>query len=142
MWKRVIRCSKDVSSVVTHGKQLLKIDKKQSSRRTRLENEIVKFRAALRHKKYLSSDTPYVRNTEGKRLNDSLMDFKEVLKEQQLLYFKMVREGTSLQSIRYENFHIHAIEDDFDKSDDEIGCFEGAAFESENESDFDDYDLA
>ena len=117
MWKKIIRCSKDVTKVVKHGRRLLGLDQQDGDRQDNNIPLIVKWRAYLRHSKYLEVDTPYVTSIDGERLNDSLADFSHILDKKRSEFWDQAREGTKLQSIRYTNINI--VEND----DDDISCY-------------------
>ena len=53
MWKRIIRCSKDVWKVVRNGRQMLGLDAEDGTRQDNNIPMIIKWRAYLRHSKYL-----------------------------------------------------------------------------------------
>ena len=139
MWKRIIRCTEDVTSVVKSGKFFLRLSRKQTSRRTPIENAIVKFRAYLRHKDFLTVGSSFVQNANGTRLNDALKNFPKILQEKRTLFWDMVASGTPMQSVRYENILVDA-EDGKSTGDEEISCHVLTNLSSENDSDSSDND--
>ena len=82
MWKKIMRCSKDVTLVVQHGKKLLGLDERCSDRFTSVIPEIVKWRAYLRYSDYLETDSIQVVNMSGEPLNNSLVDFSHILDDE------------------------------------------------------------
>ena len=54
------------------------------------------------------------------------MDISSSLKRNRLTYWKMVREGVAMQSIRYPNLQVEQTNDD-DVEDDIIGCYKYAS---------------
>lgn len=123
VWKKVIRCSTDVSAAIEHGRRLLGLNSKGVSRKTSIEHEIVKFRACLRYSEYLTQESRVVQNTKGEKLNDSLITLTETLKDERLLYWENVLKGIPLQSIRYEN-----LETLNDGGDEELVCYDECQF--------------
>ena len=98
---------------------MLNIQDISQSRWIQSEQEIVKWRARLRHSKYLSVTTKYVQSMSGVRMNDELSDFSNLLRSKRLLYWEMVCQGTPLQSIRYKNISIER-----ESEIDAIECYE------------------
>ena len=128
VWKKVIRCSTDVSAAIEHGRRLLGLNSKGVSRKTSIEHEIVKFRACLRYTEYLTRESRVVQNTKGEKLNDSLITLTETLKDKRLLYWENVLKGIPLQSIRYEN-----LETLNDGGDEELVCYGYSSDDSESD---------
>ena len=106
MWKKIMRCSKDVTLVVQHGKKLLGLDERCSDRFTSVIPEIVKWRAYLRYSGYRETDSIQVVNMSGEPLNNSLVDFSHIHDAKRREYWKQGREGVPLESIRYQNVNI------------------------------------
>ena len=131
MWRRTIRGTPAVAKVVEYGKQLLKMQDEQASRKVRIEPEVVKWRAHLRYSNYLSVESDHVLSMSGARLSDSLTDFSHSLKCSRLHFWKMVQEGTPLQSIRYPNVRVQADSDDED-GDDVIECYDDTSSDDED----------
>ena len=137
IWKKLIRCSTDVSACIDHGKKLLGLNSKDVSRKTSIEHEIAKYRACLRYNELLTQNSQDVVNTKREKLNESLITFTTCLKDKRKLYWKNVLDGVPLQSIRYENLNIMNTDDD-----DELVCY-GYSDDSESDrgtSDIDDSD--
>ena len=119
MWQKTIRSTPAVDKLLKHGKKMLNIQDISQSRWVQSEQEIVKWRARLRHSKYLSVKTKYVQSMSGVRMNDELSDFSNLLRSKRLLYWEMVCQGTPLQSIRYKNISIKR-----ESEIDAIECYE------------------
>ena len=80
MWLKVARGMDEVDKVIHHGKSLLHMDNEEEIRLTPLENEIVKWRAQLRHSQYLENRSCFVRNICGEKINEELRDLTERVK--------------------------------------------------------------
>ena len=80
---------------------------------------------------YLSVESDHVLSMSGARLSDSLTDFSHSLKCSRLHFWKMVQEGTPLQSIRYPNVRVQADSDDED-GDDVIECYDDTSSDDED----------
>ena len=128
IWKKLIRCSTDVSACIDHGRKLLGLNSNDVSRKTSIKHEIAKYRACLRHNGLLSTSSQDVINTNGEKLNESLVTFTTCLKEKPKLYWKNVVDGKALQSIRYENLTIIN-----DEEDDELLCYGYSDDDSDDE---------
>ena len=124
MWRRTVRSTPEVTKVLKHGKEMLKMSDLCLSRKVQSEREIMKWRAHLRHSKYLTVKAPFVQSIYGVRLNDALSNFSEVLKSKRLKYWEMVRDGTAMQSIRYPNILIQKEIAEGEEDDDVIECYE------------------
>ena len=123
-WRKTIRATPTVCKVVQHCRKLLGLYDAGASRITRSENEIIKWRALLRHKSYLSTSTPFVQSFAGERLNDSLQQLGKESDEKRLLYWEMVLQGVPMESIRYDNINVLFTEEAEADEDTVIDCFE------------------
>ena len=56
-WQRIARSHDKVNNVVDHAMDLLNFNDEERSRFVNIGNEVVKWRALLRHSKYLRSNT-------------------------------------------------------------------------------------
>ena len=136
MWRRVIRCSKDVTLVVQHGRKLLGLYDRTDDRITNIIPEIIKWRAYIRSSKYLESNSPHIESINGVRLSDDLFEFGHLLDVKRAEFWTQARNGTALESIRYENVHIDneddddanlsCYDDDYDDESDDITCYSGS----------------
>ena len=119
MWRRVIRSSKDVTSVVQHGRKLLGLYDRTDDRITNIIPEIIKWRAYIRFSKYLESDSPDVKSINGEQLSADLLEFGDRCDDKRAEFWAQVRKGIALESIRYENIHII----NEDNNDDSLRCY-------------------
>ena len=86
-WHRKARsprtCGKESSDVVrtspSHGREMLGLYERVEDRITKIIPEIIKWRAYVRHSKFIESNASYVASIKGVRLNDPLMDFNHLL---------------------------------------------------------------
>ena len=133
-WKKTIRCAKKVAKVIKHGKKMLHLSRKDVSRKASIEHAIIKYRACIRHRQFLSHDTGTIVSTKGEVLNGALVNLKTCLRDKRKLYWMKVQEGTPLQSIRYPNIEI--IRTPGENIDDgEIPCHGYDDLSSQSESD-------
>ena len=117
-----MRATPTVCKVLKHSRRLLKMDDAGATRIVRSKREIIKWRALLRHRNYLSTTFPCVQKFFGERLNDSLQHLGEASDKKRELYGEMVLQGFPMESIRYESVKVlHTEESDVD---DEIECYE------------------
>ena len=98
---------------------MLGLTRQDASRKTSIEYAIIKYRACIRNRQFLSQDTGTIVGTNGEVLNKDLLNLKTCLREKRKLYWMMVREGTPLQSIRYPNVEMIPTEGE---DDEEIVC--------------------
>ena len=100
VWQRVARGMDNFDLAVEHGKEFLYLSDDFSSWVTKLENEIKKWRAVLRHSRYLAGSIPSLESMDGKGLNPGLNNFPATVGKKTDLYFEYALK-TDLEHINW-----------------------------------------
>ena len=103
-WQRIAR-SNDKVNVVDHAMDLLNFNDEQRSRFVNIGNEVVKWRALLRHSKYLRSNTGKFVGIYGDNLNSDLLGLTQKLENKRREYFRLAI-NMLLENIRYHNLKV------------------------------------
>ena len=103
-WQRIAR-SNDKVNVVDHAMDLLNFNDEQRSRFVNIGNEVVKWRALLRHSKYLRSNTGKFVGIYGDNLNSDLLGITQKLENKCREYFRLAI-NMLLENIRYHNLKV------------------------------------
>ena len=103
-WQRIAR-SNDKVNVVDHAMDLLNFNDEQRSRFVNIGNEVVKWRALLRHSKYLRSNTGKFVGIYGDNLNSDLLGITQKLENKRREYFRLAI-NMLLENIRYHNLKV------------------------------------
>ena len=103
-WQRIAR-SNDKVNVVDHAMDLLNFNDEQRSRFVNIGNEVVKWRALLRHSKYLRSNTESFVGIYGDNLNSDLLGITQKLENKRREYFRLAI-NMLLENIRYHNLKV------------------------------------
>ena len=103
-WQRIAR-SNDKVNVVDHAMDLLNFNDEQRSRFVNIGNEVVKWRALLRHSKYLRSNTESFVGIYGDNLNSDLLGITQKLENKCREYFRLAIHML-LENIRYNNLKV------------------------------------
>ena len=101
-WQRIARSHDKVNNVVDHAMDLLNFNDEERSRFVNIGNEVVKWRALLRHSKYLRSNTESFVGIYEDNLNSDLLGKTQKLKNKRREYFRLAIH-TPLENIRYDN---------------------------------------
>ena len=92
-------------NVVDHAMDLLNFNDEQRSRFVNIGNEVVKWRALLRHSKYLRSNTGKFVGIYGDNLNSDLLGITQKLENKRREYFRLAI-NMLLENIRYHNLKV------------------------------------
>ena len=103
-WQCIAR-SNDKVNVVDHAMDLLNFNDEQRSRFVNIGNEVVKWRALLRHSKYLRSNTGKFVGIYGDNLNSDLLGITQKLENKRREYFRLAI-NMLLENIRYHNLKV------------------------------------
>ena len=103
-WQRIARSNNKVN-VVDHAMDLLNFNDEQRSRFVNIGNEVVKWRALLRHSKYLRSNTESFVGIYGDNLNSDLLGITQKLENKRREYFRLAI-NMLLENIRYHNLKV------------------------------------
>ena len=102
MWQRVARNVDSVDAIVKNGMSLLGIreDDQYDIRFTPIEKEVILWRAHLRYRNYLYTNSNSVVDIHGDELNSKLVYFLDNLNELHKLYFEKALTQ-NIENIRY-----------------------------------------
>ena len=103
-WQCIAR-SNDKVNVVDHAMDLLNFNDEQRSRFVNIGNEVVKWRALLRHSKYLRSNTGKFVGIYGDNLNSDLLGITQKLENKRREYFRLAI-NMLLENIKYHNLKV------------------------------------
>ena len=104
-WQRIARSHDKVNNVVDHAMDLLNFNDEERSRFVNIGNEVVKWRALLRHSKYLRSNTESFVGIYGDNLNSDLLGITQKLENKRREYLRIAIH-TPLENIRYDNIKV------------------------------------
>ena len=104
-WQRIARSHDKVNKIVNQAIELLKFNDNERSRLINIEKEIVKWRAFLRHSRFLKNESGGFVGIYGDPLHPALLDFNVVLQNKRKEFFQFALD-TSLENIRYENLKV------------------------------------
>lgn len=101
-WQRISRCVDAFDRIYENTSNLLDLKDDAGSRNIILGNEIIEWRAFLRHSKFLDhNDSSTVFNIYGEPISSNFLNLTEKLKQKRLEYWRQHREGVHLQKISY-----------------------------------------
>ncbi|XP_057303732.1 uncharacterized protein LOC130641092 [Hydractinia symbiolongicarpus] len=101
-WQRISRCVDAFDRIYENTSNLLDLKDDAGSRNIILGNEIIEWRAFLRHSKFLdNNDSSTVFNIYGEPISSNFLNLTEKLKQKRLEYWRQHREGVHLQKISY-----------------------------------------
>ena len=104
-WQSIARSHDKVNNVVDHAMDLLNFNGEERSRFVNIGNEVVKWRALLRHSKYLRSNTESFVGIYGDNLNSDLLGITQKLENKRREYLRIAIH-TPLENIRYDNIKV------------------------------------
>ena len=104
-WQRIARSHDKVNNVVDHAMDLLNFNDEERSRFVNIGNEVVKWRALLRHSKYVRSNTESFVGIYRDNLNSDLLGITQKLENKHREYFRLAIH-MPLENIRYNNIKV------------------------------------
>ena len=104
-WQHIARSHDKVNNIVDHAMDLLNFNDEERSIFVNIGNEVVKWRALLRHSKYLRSNTESFVGIYGDNLNSDLLGITQKLENKRREYFRLAIH-MPLENIRYNNIKV------------------------------------
>ena len=120
-WQRISRSVDTVDAIHSNVSKMLVLKDYSPTRNILISNELLEWRALLRHSKYLENkENGTVFNIYGQSMGDDMLNISKKLEDKRKDYWKSHVAGVNLQNIRCERLNLGTgFEIEYDSEDDE-----------------------